>query len=182
MRYVLLMILMVVPLAVSAETIFLNGVAAVVNMNYITYGDIKARAWPQLKPVLSSVKRAELRTTVSNIYTDTLAQMVEAKLIALAFKDEGGEVSADILEKKVAEFIREKFSNDRLRLIAELENDGSSYEDWKEHLREQLITSAMVSKKINSKIAISPRLFRRNISAARTNTSRRPRIKYSSSR
>lgn len=155
MRYALLLLLAVFPPALRAGTVFLNGVAAVVGRSYITYGDIKARAWPQLRIMLGSADGIDTNK-VRDIYADILRQMVEAKLIALAFKDKGGEVSDATLEEKAGEFIREKFNNDSAKFREELESDGTSYEDWKDHLREQLIMGAMVSKEVDSKIAIPP--------------------------
>lgn len=156
MRFALLLLLTAWPLAVYGETVFLNGVAAVVDTSYITFGDIKARAWPQLKPLLSSSGGGIETNKLRGIYAEILDQMVEAKLIVLAFRDKGGEVSEATLEEKAGEFIREKFNNDSAKFREELENDGSSYDDWKEYLREQLIMGAMVGKEIESKIAISP--------------------------
>lgn len=135
-----------------------DGIAAVVNEDIITYTDLKAfvghtedtlrKAFPPDDPALET-KLREARK-------EALDQLVERRLIIQQFNGKGGKVPDSLIEKEIEQTIEEQYGRDRSVFIKTLEALGLNLETYKERIREKIIVRFMQDHEVNNEIIISP--------------------------
>ena len=143
---------------VRGETV--DGVAARVNDAVITVGEVMAAmgsAVPQLKQIYEG---AELDAKLKDLYADVLDDLINAKLVLKAFEADtriNKEAVEKYVEKKVGEFIQDRFGGDRQEFMQVLRTEHLSMEEWRSRMRERIIVGMMKSREVDGRIVISPR-------------------------
>ena len=138
----------------------MDGVAAHVNDSIVTVGEVKeamAPAVPQLRQVYEG---AELAAKMKELYNDVLDDLINAKLILKAY-DADTKINKDgfekYIEKKVSEFIQDRFGGDRQEFLKALREEHMSMEEWRRRMRERIIVGMMRSREVDAQIVISPK-------------------------
>lgn len=142
--------------APSAEVV--DGVAAVVNEDIITFSDVKdlmgrteeslAKAYPRGSP--------ELAEKIREARKAALDQLIERRLIIQQFNGRGGKVPDSVIEEDIQSIIDEQYGRDRGVFIRTLEALGMNLETFKERVREKIIVRYMQQHEVSNEIMISP--------------------------
>lgn len=135
-----------------------NGIKAVVRDSVITYLQVEFSAAPVVE-----VLRREYRTQpevfdkkVASALGESLDKFVERDLILNDFKTAGYNFPESIIEEAVQARIRAKY-RDRATLIKSLQEQGITYESFRQQIRDQIIVEALRAKNGGSgEIIISP--------------------------
>ncbi len=141
----------------SLQAATVNGIRAVVDQSVITMQDVQdmtSAAVPVLRRQFPGQDEVVMKKLVE-AEKDNLDQLTERHLILHNFKTAGYNLPESVLDDLVQERIRSKYG-DRSKLTKTLQEEGITFEKFRQHLREQFIVEAMRNKFISSEIIISP--------------------------
>lgn len=159
MKFVLALIIGVVPFCVQAQTgatIPLNGIVARVNDTVITFKEVLTAIASDLdflerryaaQPSVFEQKARELRA-------NAVRDLVERQLILNEFKTGGFSLPDSYIEDQIAKDVR-NYGN-RLTLQKTLQAQGLTFENYRQKVRERVIIGAMVDHFIPRDPVISP--------------------------
>lgn len=135
-----------------------NGFAAIVNDKVITFQDVALAVRP------ADLEVARLRfgnspraydQEVNRLRQQALVGLIETELILNEFKTAGYQLPESLVEEQIKDRIREQYG-DRVRLLRTLQAENTTFETFRERVRERFIVEAMTAKNISSAILISP--------------------------
>ncbi|MGA2243417.1 MAG: peptidyl-prolyl cis-trans isomerase [Verrucomicrobiota bacterium] len=134
-----------------------DGIKAVVNDKVITYAEVEdfardaANALRQQYASQPDVFQQKL----NQLLNDALDQLVERQLILHSFDTDGYKLPDGVVDELVQERIRENFG-DRVTLMKTLQARGITFEQFRQQIRDQYITTALRNQNIQRELVISP--------------------------
>ncbi len=153
-----MVVLLVGTMRITTATEVVDGVAAVVNDDIITFTDVKnvvgqtedslRKTYPPGDPELAN-KLREARKAA-------LDQLIERRLIIQQFNTRGGKVPDNVVEEDIQNIIDEQYGRDRSVFIKTIEALGMNLETFKERVREKIIVRYMQQHEVSNEILISP--------------------------
>ena len=152
---------MLLAMLLTARTVIggmtLDGIAAHVNDAVITVGEVKeamSSAVPQLRQIYEGT---ELDAKMKEVYLEALDELINAKLILKAYEADtkvNKEGVDKYVEKKVSDFIKDRFSGDRQEFLKALREEHMSMEEWRRRMRERIIVGMMRSREVDTQVVI----------------------------
>jgi parvulin-like peptidyl-prolyl isomerase len=142
--------------AFAAEPQVVDGIAAVVNGDVITYSQVRSLSAPREKLLLSQYTGPELEKQLKQAREAALKDLVERRLIIQAFKKESYQIPDHFVEMQMHEIIRESFGGDRNTFIKTLEAQNYTLGEFKEKETERMIVQAMRGKNVKTNPIVSP--------------------------
>jgi peptidyl-prolyl cis-trans isomerase SurA len=136
----------------------INGIAAIVHDSIITYEDVGNEINEFLPSYRAKYGDQPLvyRQKIRDLERERIEILVERQLILHDFKTTGYNLPESIIEDIIKERIREKFG-DRVTLQKTLQAQGTTYESYKQSVRDQFIVQQMRIKNVSSsELIISP--------------------------
>jgi len=121
----------------------LNGVAAVVNEEVITFKQVRELTAPKERESLDTLRGAELVDKIKEVRTAAINDLIDRTLIAQDFKAKGLSFPEHFVDEEVERIIREQFHGDRLAFERKLEEEGHSLGEFREFLRDTMIIEQM---------------------------------------
>src|SRR4026207_1823795 len=107
--------------AFAQEAQVVDGIAAVVNGDVITYSAGREVAAPRGKLLRSQCTGQELENKVGEVRKLALKDLIDRRLIIQAFKKESFQIPDHIVDQRVHDIIRESFGGDRNTFVKTLE-------------------------------------------------------------
>jgi peptidyl-prolyl cis-trans isomerase SurA len=162
MRYIALLAvfgLTVLPIcwaAFAQEPQVVDGVAAVVNGDVITYSQVRMLSAPREKLLRSQYTGEELANKLKEARELALKDLIDRRLVIQAFKKESYEIPDHIVDQRMHEIIRESFGGDRNTFIKTLEAQNYTLGEFKEKEMERIIVQAMRSKNVKTSLIVPP--------------------------
>lgn len=142
-----------------AETVTVDGVAAYVNDAVITVGEVQEAIAPVVPQLRQVYEGQDLQERIRGAYDTALEELVADKLILKAY-DNDTKLNKDAVEKhvekKVSEFIQDKFGGDRQEFLKALRDERLSMEEWRRRMRERIIVGLMKNREVDARIVIAP--------------------------
>lgn len=146
------------------ESVTIDGVAAFVNDAVVTVGEVRdamSSMMPQLRQLYTG---ADLESQQKELYSDVLEDLINAKLIMKAYEADT-KLNKDgiekYVEKRIGEFIKDKFDGDRQEFLKSLRDAHMSMDEWRRQMRERIIVGMMKSREVDAQVVISPREIRK---------------------
>jgi peptidyl-prolyl cis-trans isomerase SurA len=141
---------------VRAEMV--DGIAAVVNEDIITFTDVRTilRSTEETLRKVYPPGDPQLVEKIMEARKQTLEQLIDRRLIIQEFKSRGGKIPESFIEEVIRNEIDEKFGRDRSVFIKTLEALGRNLENYKDQKREEVIVNEMRRREIIDEIIISP--------------------------
>jgi peptidyl-prolyl cis-trans isomerase SurA len=139
-----------------ADTVAIDGYAAVVNDRVITVGDVMSAIQPieaQLRDAYSGV---ELEAKREEAFTKGLQMLVDEALIVEEFKKQGGQIPDRMISDRINEIIIKRFGNDRALFLQTLAEEQITIDDWQDDIRDKLIVQVMRRQEVFDKVRLSP--------------------------
>jgi len=136
----------------------INGIAAIVHNSIITYEDVENEIASLLPSYQAKYGDQPLvfRQKIRDLRREQISFLVERQLILYDFKTTGYNLPESIIEEIIKERIREKFG-DRVTLQKTLQAQGTTYESYKQGVRDQFIVQQMRIKNVSSsELIVSP--------------------------
>jgi parvulin-like peptidyl-prolyl isomerase len=147
-----------------AESIMIDGVAAFVNDGVVTVGEVREAMGPLMPQLRQLYTGADLESQQQELYSDILDDLINAKLIMKAY-DADTKLNKDgiekYVEKRVSDFIQERYEGDRQEFLKTLRGAHMSMEEWRRQMRERIVVGMMKSREVDAQVMISPRDVRR---------------------
>lgn len=126
----------------------IDGIAAKVNGETILKSDVFAEMHRR-------------RMTDASQYREVLDALVERKLILKAAAEAKLTMQDWLVENRVREIIERNFNGDRNQLMEVLRRQREPYADWRRHVQEDMVVSAMRWNMIEKNISPSPSAMRK---------------------
>lgn len=133
-----------------------NGIRAIVNSRIITQYQVVMNAKPAEELVLRQFYgRPELPQKLSEVYSNSLRQLIDREMIANDFEASGFKLPDPVVEDYVRSRMKEQFG-DRAEFIRTLKAEGKSFEKFKEEARTRIIVGALEEKNVGRATIVSP--------------------------
>ncbi len=133
-----------------------DGIAAVVNGEVITYSQVRALSAPREKLLRSQLTGKDLEKKLIELRELALKDLIDRRLIIQAFKKESYQIPDHIVDQRVHDIIRESFGGDRNTFVKTLEAQNYSLGEFKEKELERIMVQAMRSHNVKTNSIISP--------------------------
>lgn len=148
----------------SAQTIrniweppLINGIAAVVEDEIITFEELRKEMAPLLRQVQGeSRSNAEFDQKMKELYLEVLQSLVDRIIIVKEFYKKEYNIPRTIIENEFDNVLMEDFNNDRTQLLEHLRQEGMTMREFRKRLHEQIIVSVMRGQMRKSQSEISP--------------------------
>ena len=134
----------------------IDGIAAIVNSDVITYSQVRALSAPKEKLLLSQYRGDELTAKVKEARQAALKDLIDRQLIIQSFKKEGYQIPDHFLDEQVKQIIQENFGGDRNTFVKTLQAQNYTLGEFKKNELEKMIVQAMRSKNAKLETLISP--------------------------
>ncbi len=134
----------------------IDGIAAVVNGDVITYSQVRELVGPREKLLRSQLRGEELLAKIKEARISALHDLIDRQLILQAFSKENFQVPDHFVDQQTNEIIREAFGGDRNTFIKTLRAQDMSLSEFKKMEKEKVIVQAMRGKNLKKTTAIPP--------------------------
>ena len=142
--------------AAAEEAQVVDGIAAIVNGDVITYSQVRALSAPREKLLRQQFTGQELEKKMIELRQLALKDLIDRRLVIQAFKKESYQIPDHIVDDRVHQIIRESFGGDRNTFIKTLEAQNYTLGEFKEKETERIMVQAMRSHNIKMNSIISP--------------------------
>ncbi len=142
--------------AFAQDAQVVDGMAAVVNGDVITFSQVRQLSAPREKLLRSQLTGQELENKVKEVRQLALKDLIDRRLIIQAFKKESYQIPDHIVDQRVHDIIRENFGGDRNTFIKTLEAQNYSLGEFKEKELERIMVQAMRSHNVKTNMIASP--------------------------
>lgn len=140
----------------GAEPQVIDGIAAVVNGDVITYSQVRSLVGPRERALRAQFKGEELEKQLKAARDAALKDLIDRQLIIQHFKKEGFSIPDQLVEERVDEIIRESFGGNRQAFMKMLQSQNISLTEFKQMEYEKIIVQAMRSKNAKLTPVVSP--------------------------
>ncbi len=139
-----------------AQAEVIDGIAAVVNSEVITYSQVRELIGARERALRASLQGEELANQIKEIRFAALKDLIDRALIIQEFKTKGLNIPPHLLEDRIQSVIRQEFGGDRSAFVRTLRTQGYSVSKFKEIERDKVIVQAMRQTFVRDDFVISP--------------------------
>jgi len=134
----------------------IDGIAAVVNHDVITYSQVRGLVGPRERLLQSQFKGEELAKQIKTAREAALKDLIDKQLIVQSFAEQKFELPDHFVDDRVNDIIRESFGGDRQAFIKTLQAQNYSLTEFKKQEKDRIIVQAMRSKNVKLSTVIPP--------------------------
>ncbi len=141
-----------------AEQQVLDGVAAVVNGDVITFTQVRELAGARelsLRQMYKD-KPAELLEQIKQTRTSAVNELIDRQLVIQEFKKSKASIPEYVIEDQIQSIIREQFGGNRAAFIRTLDAQGYTLDRYREIEKEKIIVQAMRQRAVKNDLMIPP--------------------------
>ena len=142
--------------AAAEEAQVVDGIAAVVNGDVITYSQVRALSAPREKLLRQQMTGEELNKKLIELREMALKDLIDRRLVIQAFKKESYQIPDHFVDQRMHEIMRDSFGGDRNTFIKTLEAQNYTLGEFKEKEMERMIVAAMRSHNVKTNSIVSP--------------------------
>jgi len=142
--------------ALAAESQQVDGIAAIVNGEIITYSQVRGLSGPRERLLRSQFTGDELAKQLKTARELALKDLIDRQLIVQSFRKEKFEIPDHFVEERVNDIIRESFGGDRNTFIKTLQAQNYTLSQFKKDETDKIIVSAMRSRNVKRTTVIPP--------------------------
>ncbi len=145
--------------APAQQSEVIDGIAAVVNGDVITYSQVRELIGARETALRRSYQGPELENKVKEMRLAALKDLVDRQLILQEFKKkekDGASIPSYMVDDSVAKTIREQFGGDRSLFVRTLKSQGYTVTKFKQIERDKIVVMAMRQSYVKDDFAISP--------------------------
>ena len=153
--------LAVVCVAGGAESVLMDGVAAYVNEDTVTVGDVLTVLEPVRRQLVRRYAGEELATRLRKAYADALNAAIEKRLVLASYNSQKVRLPDWVIDERINDIISEMFEGDRDALMQALAKDHLSYDEWRGTIQDQMAASSMRSAHVEQLVSVAPGDVRR---------------------
>jgi peptidyl-prolyl cis-trans isomerase SurA len=143
-------------LAAESDPRIIDGIAAIVNGDIITYSQVRGLSSPRERLLRTQYHGEELDKQIQAARSAALQDLIDRQLIVQSFHKEKFELPEHFVDERVNDIIRDDFGGDRNTFIKTLQAQNYSLTEFKKLEMEKIIVAAMRSKNVKTVTTISP--------------------------
>src|SRR5215831_20498673 len=117
--------------AFAEEPTVVDGIAAVVNGEVITYSQVRALSAPQERLLRQQYTGQDLAKKLTELRELALKDLIDRRLVIQAFKKETYEIPDHIVDQRIHQIIQEGFGGDRNTFVKTLEAQNYTLGEFK---------------------------------------------------
>ncbi len=157
MRHLLSLAAIIFPLFhLCAESLRpLDGVAAVVNEEIITFSQVNELTSPLIRAARANLSGATLESKLREIHKSAVEELVNRQLIIQEFRRMKAQIPGHVIEDRLTAIVREEFGGDRSAFIRTITAQGLTLDRLRKMEEEKIIVQAMRSREIKNDPLIS---------------------------
>jgi parvulin-like peptidyl-prolyl isomerase len=140
----------------AAETQVLNGVAAMVNDDVITFSQIRELTGAIEASLRANYSGDALTERIKEVRTRAVNDLIDRQLILQEFKKMKGEIPAHAVDDRVNAIIREEFGGDKAAFMRTIAAQGYTLDQIRKMEEEKIIVQAMRSREVKNEPIIPP--------------------------
>jgi len=152
----LLLALLAAPTSRAAEGELVDGVAAVVNKEVITFSQVRELVAARERVLRETYRGEELVSRVKEARLAALKDLIDRQLILQEFKKQGFKIPPRVVEERIQTIIREEFGGDRTAFIKTLEAQGYTLGKFREFETEKIMVQAMRQRHMKAEVVVPP--------------------------
>lgn len=145
---------LVAPVFQSRSQEVLDGIAALVNNDVITFSQVRELIGPTEMQARRELKGESLTSKIKEIRLRAINDLVDRQLILQEFYKNKFAIPDHYVEGRIATIVREEFGGDRNAFVRTLQAQGYTLEKFKTMEREKMIVQAMRSQNVKNDIII----------------------------
>lgn len=150
--------LVVSPVSSRAQEV-LDGIAAVVNQDVITFSQVRELVGPAEAQARRELRGEALPEKIKEIRLRAINDLIDRQLILQEFNKNKFNIPDHFVEDRVNTIVREEFGNDRNAFVRTLQAQGYTLERFKNLERDKMIVQAMRGQNVRNDIIIpEPRI------------------------
>lgn len=157
----------------KAETRVLDGIAAVVNDDVITYFQVRELTGALESSLNANFSGTQLSERIKEVRLRALNDLIDRQLILQEFKKMKGTIPPHAVDDRVNSIIREEFGGDKSAFMRTIAAQGFSLDRIRKMEEEKIIVQAMRGREMKSEPMIPPgaaeSYYRQNIQEWTTN-------------
>lgn len=154
---VLTLCLAALPLArIVAQSEVIDGIAAVVNNDVITYSQVREVIGVQERMLRESYRGEELSNRIKEMRLRALKDLIDRQLILQDFKKRELSIPDYAIEDRIRQIVRTDFGGDRSAFVRTLRAQGYTVARFKDITREQMIVFEMKRANMKKNSVVSP--------------------------
>jgi peptidyl-prolyl cis-trans isomerase SurA len=134
----------------------INGIAAVVNGDVVTYSQVQEIIGAQAKSAAQIYQGEELQQRIKVMRQQAIKDLVDRALLLQEFKKKEFTIPEYIIDDSVQRIIRQDFGGDRLAFVRTLQAQGFTMARFRQVQKDKIIVQAMRQAKTNDNIIVSP--------------------------
>jgi parvulin-like peptidyl-prolyl isomerase len=143
-------------LAAEEDAQVINGIAAVVNGDVITYSQVRDVMGPREKLLRSQFSGEELANKIKEARVAAVQDLIDRQLIIQSFHKEKYEIPDFVVEQQLKRIIQESFGGDRNTFVKTLQAQSYTLGEFKKQEKEKIIVAAMRGKNAKPNTVIPP--------------------------
>jgi parvulin-like peptidyl-prolyl isomerase len=139
-----------------ADEQVLNGIAAVVNDDVITFEQVEEMVGTQERAMEEQLKGQDLADKVKELRTAAVQRLIDNQLILQEFNKNKYTLPDYVVDEQVDDRIKSQFGGDRSAFIRTLEAQGMTMDRYRTMVRDEIIVQAMRERSVKDDEIISP--------------------------
>lgn len=139
-----------------ARAQMLDGIAAIVGTNVITFSEVRDLVLPIERDLRRAFQGAELQEKLKAAALDALNTLVERQLIVQEFHAKEYKLPESVVDERLREIIRQDYGGNKNLLLKTITAQGMTMQQYRDRIRNQLIIQAMRQHQVTGEIIISP--------------------------
>lgn len=133
-----------------------DGIAAVVNGEVITYSAVQDLVAGRERALAATYSGEELMTRIKELRLEALKDLIDRTLIVQDFKEQGFKLPDYLVDSQIDAIIREEFGDDKEAFLKTLMAQGFTLAKFRKLEEEKLIVQAMRARNVKGSFIASP--------------------------
>jgi parvulin-like peptidyl-prolyl isomerase len=142
----------VLPVARAQDV--LNGIAAVVNDEVITFSQVRELVGAKEQSARQQFKGEELVAKIKEIRLQAINDLIDRQLILQEFKKQKFQIPEYFIDDRVSTIVREEFGGDRQAFVRTIEAQGFTLDRFKDLERDKIIVQEMTRSAVKQNVII----------------------------
>lgn len=152
------LLLLVVVFVASAHAVeeILDGIAAVVNKDVITFSQVRELIGARERTLRETFNGQELTKKVTELRLNAINDLIDRQLVLQDFEKNKFSIPEFVIEDHLATIIREQFNNDRQAFVRTLQAQGFTLQRFRKLETDKMIVQAMRQRNVKVNPMLAP--------------------------
>lgn len=142
--------------SLQAEEVVVNGMAAIVNNDVITFSQVRELVASQEKAAAQMYQGKQLEDKIKEIRQAAMRDLIDRALILQEFKKKEFSIPEYYIDDSIQKIIREEFGGDRTAFLKTLQAQGYSLSRFRQSQKDKLVVQIMRGSKVKENYVVSP--------------------------